>query len=53
MLQRLELGAWETAQAVEIGAITVVNDEVDQATDELAAIIDSSRRAGAASTGES
>ncbi len=43
--RRLALGTWEAAQAAEIGAITVVNDEVDRATDELAAIIEASREA--------
>jgi guanylate kinase len=41
--RRLDLGAWEAAEAAAIGAITVVNDEVDRAVSELAAIIEDAR----------
>jgi guanylate kinase len=51
--KRLALGEWEAAQAAEIGAIFVVNDEVDRATEELAAIIVEARRSGASAAGES
>jgi guanylate kinase len=51
--RRLKLGEWEATQASEIGAIVVVNDEVERATDELAAIIDRVRRAGGHPAGES
>jgi guanylate kinase len=51
--RRLELGEWEAAQAAEIGAVVVVNDEVERATDELAAIIGRARRSGRAAAGES
>jgi guanylate kinase len=51
--RRLELGVWEATQAREIGAIEVVNAEVDRAVDELAAIIANARRSGAAAMGES
>jgi guanylate kinase len=51
--RRLELGAWEAERAAEIGAIVVVNDEVDRATDELAAIITNARRISRRAAGES
>ncbi|HWD24051.1 MAG TPA: guanylate kinase [Acidimicrobiales bacterium] len=51
--KRLALGEWEAVQAAEIGATFVVNDEVDRATGELAAIIDQARRSGAPAVGES
>lgn len=49
--RRIALGEWEAKQATEIGAITVVNDEVDRAVRELAAIITEVRRSGAAASG--
>jgi guanylate kinase len=51
--KRVALGEWESQQADRIGATVVVNDEVDRATDELAAIIDQARRSGVSAVGES
>jgi guanylate kinase len=51
--RRLELGAWEAERAAEIGAVVVVNDEVDRATAELAAIIEHARQSGRRAAGES
>ncbi len=43
--RRIALGEWEAAQAADLGAIVVVNDEVERAAGELAAIIENARRA--------
>ena len=48
--KRLELAEWETAEAARIGAITVVNDEVEKAVDRLAAIIFDARAADGGTT---
>ncbi len=42
--QRLDKAAEEAAAATELGAVTVVNDDLDRAVDELLALIDEAYR---------
>lgn len=44
--QRLDKAAEEASAAAELGAIPVVNDDLDRAVEEVAALIDKTRRVG-------